>query len=473
MKLKFVEILKEIGVNTPGKIKAVKKDNWYHNDRILIKIDDEFFFDGDNKSEPFHGYWCKHIVKPNYVINFTNWRYFKYCQILEESEHYITYGIPKDRVQIVNNLKEIGVNKPPIILKPRNQERSCFYFKDPEDEFGYQEFFYLGYYNMGKPSKFSVTHIRNDKYFESAVQFLEKHHIPYEVINENEIIFDAKYVDFTGFNKFKDSLDEIGINNPNINEKIKQLIKDKIHSGLCDASGAREYFNILRKYGFNKPYNEDNIFNWVDKYLSSLKVYNLYQDLQKHVEKYEDKDLLDINELDIQRKNSKNGSEHEVYPFIKNPNFVIKTFRNQAAKDNASYWINIFQKYPQYFPKIEKITDKYVVLEKLDDETFKDDALNISNFIRKKLNYSLSPHDLAEWTYALVRGWYNAGDYEKSHYKDLFKEFAQQNPELFEKYKKLYLLIHNILKDLNKKYIDVHNNNFGYDSKGNLKMLDI
>lgn len=195
------------------------------------------------------------------------------------------------------------------------------------------------------------------------------------------------------------------------------------------------------------------------------------------------KDLIKkiLKEVSVEKKERMgSGSFHDVYPLKYDSSKVIKVPRGVSdyAKDvyrvgGSDAWFNIFKKYPQYFPKVYKITDKYVILENLDTNRVKqdlfkmeDDLVSISPVISDMIeehNYGVT-----EILYWLVLGKllgnkeeidiYN-DIIEKSHFKDIFKRYFD--------------LLFNIRNERIKGFIDVNDGNFGYDDKGNLKMLDI
>ena len=59
------------------------------------------------------------------------------------------------------------------------------------------------------------------------------------------------------------------------------------------------------------------------------------------------------------------GSEHIIYPYSKDPNKVIKTFDPDEKESINKDQITTFQKHPDIFPIVYKVTDKYAILEKL------------------------------------------------------------------------------------------------------------
>jgi hypothetical protein len=195
------------------------------------------------------------------------------------------------------------------------------------------------------------------------------------------------------------------------------------------------------------------------------------------------KDLIRkiIKEISVDKKERMGrGSFHDVYPLKYDSDKVVKVPRlkdgyaaSEYLEPGSDSWFNTFKKYPQYFPEVYKITDKYIILEKLDTERVKqelfkmeDDLVSISPVISDMIeehNYGVT-----EILYWLILGKllgnkeeidiYN-DIIEKSHFKDIFKRYFD--------------LLFNIRNERIRGFIDVNDGNFGYNKEGKLKMLDI
>ena len=172
------------------------------------------------------------------------------------------------------------------------------------------------------------------------------------------------------------------------------------------------------------------------------------------------------------------GSEHIIYPYSKDPNKIIKTSSQSVNKNQ----ITIFQKHPDIFPIVYKITDKYAVLEKLDVnqaitelEKLEVEFFNLKWHSDKKRKYSILLDDLMEnndddydfigLLYYLLQ---NNPSSLKSELNTLYS--LTQNPELLKKW--IDFLI-KVTSKTNQTELDIHSEQFGYDSKGNIKLLDI
>jgi len=85
-------------------------------------------------------------------------------------------------------------------IKPYSQSDNWFYFRDEEDGDDYHNFYYYGYLmKEGQLEKF-ITRIGNEEEMNAAEAYLKRNHIPY-TINNKEVEFDSKYVDFEGYVK--------------------------------------------------------------------------------------------------------------------------------------------------------------------------------------------------------------------------------------------------------------------------------
>jgi hypothetical protein len=195
------------------------------------------------------------------------------------------------------------------------------------------------------------------------------------------------------------------------------------------------------------------------------------------------KDLIKkiLKEVSVEKKERMGrGSFHDVYPLKYDSSKVIKVPRRVSDYAVAEYWeagpdawFNIFKKYPQYFPEVYKITNKYIVLEKLDTNRVKQDLIKMEDDL-VSISSTLSDmienknYDVTDVLDKLVLGkLINIREdiktldmlIKKSHNKDLFKRYID--------------LLSAIRSERIRDFIDVNDGNFGYNKEGELKMLDI
>lgn len=160
------------------------------------------------------------------------------------------------------------------------------------------------------------------------------------------------------------------------------------------------------------------------------------------------------------------GTEHNVYQSKGNPNILYKV----GKKKTVEKWLRIFKENPNFFPKtykVGKISDDkfYVEVEKLNTERVIDEwsiieeTLEIIGFI----DYENGDD---------VDRVFQEGEYNEKM-KSSLKEY---NPKIYNLFIKWVNFINDVKKTL-KTYtnlsLDVHRHNYGYDSQGNLKCLDI
>jgi hypothetical protein len=195
------------------------------------------------------------------------------------------------------------------------------------------------------------------------------------------------------------------------------------------------------------------------------------------------KDLIRkiIKEISVDKKERMGrGSFHDVYPLKYDSDKVVKVPRSKDGYAASEYlesgsdsWFNIFKKYPQYFPEVYKITDKYIILEKLDTNRVKQDLIGMedelvsisptfSNMI-EEINYGVT-----EVLDGLVMGKLSGINEDIKMLNMLIKK--SYNKDIFKRYIDLLLSIRG---ERIRDFIDVNDGNFGYNKEGKLKMLDI
>ena len=221
--------------------------------------------------------------------------------------------------------------------------------------------------------------------------------------------------------------------------------------------------------------------------------------------------LIDIlNELNIQSKTPiGSGYEQDVYPYMKDPNYVIKKwFNKDTTEGTIDRFISMYKKYPKYLAKSFKLKDNhdYYLQEKVDNDRFKQDIIDEFNtFIKKLYNYykDYSTNELEE----ISNEYDDWGDWGLSY---IFKKMAGGNVEpkdlqfagnlddfgfgpysspmhiLISKYKDINLnkfITNKKLYSQLKKIVplgddltitgEFHEGNLGYDKDRNLKIIDI
>jgi len=157
------------------------------------------------------------------------------------------------------------------------------------------------------------------------------------------------------------------------------------------------------------------------------------------------------------------GLEHNVYP-SQDPNKVVKVGETRYVDK----WVKDFKSRPDLFPKIYKVGKlkddpkrSYVVMERLDTEQFMVDFEVLESILE----------DFSHWG---VLGAIEAGEHKEKVWDWIYNKIKEQDEEIADFFAKLY---NNVVqtKPFKKWSLDVydfHKGQFGYDKKGNVKMLD-
>lgn len=157
------------------------------------------------------------------------------------------------------------------------------------------------------------------------------------------------------------------------------------------------------------------------------------------------------------------GLEHNVFP-SQDPNKVVKVGETKYVNK----WVKDFKERPDLFPEIYKVGTlkddpkrSYVVMQRLDTEQFEVDYDVLKDILS----------DVSHWD---VLEAIEAGERKEEVFDWIYNKIKGQDPEIAEFYTKLYNTVVQT-KPFKNGWFDVydfHKKQFGYDKKGNVKMLD-
>lgn len=175
------------------------------------------------------------------------------------------------------------------------------------------------------------------------------------------------------------------------------------------------------------------------------------------------------------------GKEHHIYDFEKDPTKVIKVAWD--SKEHGDFFnpenrkqvnldpqhIEVFKKYPDLFPVVYKVTNRYAIIEKLETEKVKQEEKQLFNQI-KPLGFG-DLRFISE--YSAINDIYWQITNRKGLLDKILKkmEATGEDMTLFQKYVNLFKRINSTVKRI-RPNVDVGSYNLGYDGNGNLKLLD-
>lgn len=216
--------------------------------------------------------------------------------------------------------------------------------------------------------------------------------------------------------------------------------------------------------------------------------------------------LVDIlTELDIQNKKSLgSGGQQTVYPYLKNPNYVIKKFDQYGNQDPSvlnryeiKHYLKMLEKYPEYVANIiiPKENSKYYFQEKVDVKKAQNDIWDLVIKIIKKIALDLenkykTPYEAYENSNIGAEVFLNAKSWKDikniNNIYDLFDinydEGIPMNylfdPYIYENYSKNIPLVKKLkpvwdIGTYQTQYGSFHEDNLGYDKDGNFKIIDL
>ena len=174
------------------------------------------------------------------------------------------------------------------------------------------------------------------------------------------------------------------------------------------------------------------------------------------------------------------GSYHAVYQSKKNPNRLYKIGTESVVKK----WVDIFKRYPQYFPKIYRVfqssknPDLYVVeIEKLSTKQASYDLSLIDEFLIEHYkdltcDKHITIHNFfnSKCMYQIEEILEESDDIYDMHLLPIMKKWAKFLSEVYPMIEAEL----NVGKNArNSVMLDLHVGNVAYDNSGNIKLIDI
>ena len=213
--------------------------------------------------------------------------------------------------------------------------------------------------------------------------------------------------------------------------------------------------------------------------------------------------LIDLlKEINIQKKKSLgSGGEQSAYPYLKDPNYVIKTFNNKSDQSvlnryEINHYLKILEQYPEYIANIiiPGENSKYYFQEKVDVKKAQEDIWDVVIEVTKKAALDLekkykTPNDaynnlnigeifLNAKSWEDIKNINNIDDFFDISYgegipmNDLFSSYVynnySKNIPLVQKLKPVWGIGSTITQ-----FGSFHEDNLGYDKNGNFKIIDI
>ena len=157
------------------------------------------------------------------------------------------------------------------------------------------------------------------------------------------------------------------------------------------------------------------------------------------------------------------GMEHNVYQSM-NPNQVYKVPKGKNPKIRMS-WVYLFQEHPDIFPKIIKLEDKFVKLEKLDTNKAISEYTTLDSLLKEDDEL----HD-SDFAYTFFNIYKDRDEDRLAAIDEHFENMGEKTYNLYSKWRDLILKFLDVMPY--DYYSDLHIGQFGYSKDGTLKILD-
>jgi len=174
------------------------------------------------------------------------------------------------------------------------------------------------------------------------------------------------------------------------------------------------------------------------------------------------------------------GGQHQIYTYDKD-----KVIKFNHGGGEIGYNLKIFSKHPEIFPKVYDMGEDYAILDKLDDNKASSEIWKIKPYLFAQSS-EVPPKNpyiakLVQRSRVTGPNWYNNeltqllyNNLEDNELKSQLQKELPNNlyNSLIKNYYPLLQKVKNLSWD-SKHEKDINDENFGYNSKGELKILDI
>lgn len=176
------------------------------------------------------------------------------------------------------------------------------------------------------------------------------------------------------------------------------------------------------------------------------------------------------------------GFSHTIFKSNKYPNRLFKI----GTKYTVEYWVDIFEKYPKFFPKVYRVfpskkDPNYLIveIEKLNTTDAERDFKFMTDFLRNAKIYMTYDDETEDEDRGEIIKFTYFPIYPKDLLLDKLRDFIYGNKISHE----VYLLFEKWIEFINelvdatrndlRGFLDFHAGNYAYDNNGNLKCIDI
>lgn len=166
------------------------------------------------------------------------------------------------------------------------------------------------------------------------------------------------------------------------------------------------------------------------------------------------------------------GTEHKLYTSKHNPNVLYKV----GEKNVVTKWVNIFKKYPNFFPQVFKAAELknhpgmyFVEIEKLNTAQVEKEWSELEQGLQEVGVLDEATDDIDEVFRNAVR--------DENFENYMSSEIKKRLPALYKLYIKWVNFLHSleniVIPEKNNRGTDIHRYNFAYDNAGQIKAIDI